>query len=85
MAWQHLIVGLVVLASFGHVAWTLMPAAWRRPLALRLLRLPGLSRWDWLHRAARKAGGCGCDGCDAGQPSAPGTPQRIIVVRRKPH
>jgi len=78
---QHLLVGLIVLGSLAYAGWTLMPAAWRRGLATRLLRWPALRSPAWLQRAARPASGCGCEGCDAGTPS-PGTPQRIVIVRK---
>lgn len=78
---QGLVVALVVAASFGYAAWTLMPARWRQALAQRLLRWPALGRWGVLRQAAAAGGGCGCSGCDAAAP-APG-PKTIQVVRRR--
>jgi len=85
---QSLIVGLVVLACAAYSAWTLMPAAWRRALAGRLLQRRILAGQGWLQRAAGSGGGCasGCDGCgEAAKPApAPGAPQ-VIKIHRRPH
>jgi hypothetical protein len=82
---QSLIVALLVLGSFAYASWTLMPAALRRRLAGALLGWPGLRGQAWLQRAARPAGGCGCDGCDSAplKASADGA-QPIRIVRRLP-
>jgi hypothetical protein len=84
---QSLIVGLVVLACVAYSIWTLMPAAWRRALASRLLQRRALAGQDWLQRAARGGAGCasGCDGCgEASKPAqAPGAPQVIKIHRRR--
>jgi hypothetical protein len=62
---QILIVALLVVGSALFAAWTLMPAAARRALAIALLKLPlpafATAR---LRRAATLSSGCGCDGCD---------------------
>ncbi len=62
---QTLIVTLIVAACSVYAAWTLMPAAARRTVAIRLLKLP-LPRLlaARMQRAATAASGCGCDGCD---------------------
>jgi hypothetical protein len=65
MIYQSLIVAALVIACSTYAAWTLMPAAARRGVALSLLKLP---LHDALARRLRKhaveASGCGCDGCD---------------------
>jgi hypothetical protein len=66
---QTLIVLLLVAACSLYAAWTLMPAAARRPLAGALLKFPlpeAVVRR--LRRAAAASTGCGCDGCDAAPP-----------------
>ena len=84
---QSLIVGLVVLACVAYSIWALMPAAWRRAVAGRLLRRRALAGQVWLQRAAGSGGGCasGCDGCGAAaKPAqAPGAPQVIKIHRRR--
>ncbi|HJV63197.1 MAG TPA: DUF6587 family protein [Albitalea sp.] len=68
MAAQELIVALIVLACASYAAWTLMPSAARRGLALRALKLPlpaALARP--FRKAAQPAGACGgCGGCGDG-------------------
>lgn len=76
---QTLIVALIVLASFAYAAWVLMPSAWRRRLAQRLVAWPGLQGNASLLRAARSQTGCACDGCDA---PAAGAAKLIRIVRR---
>ena len=64
---QILIVTLIVAACSVYAVWTLMPAAARRTVAIRLLKLPlPLPRLlaARMQRAATAASGCGCDGCD---------------------
>ena len=80
---QNLIVVLIVLASFAYAAWALMPAAWRRRLAVRLLAVPGLRQSTVLLRAARPANACGCDGCDS-PPVQTTAAKPIKIVRRAP-
>lgn len=71
---QSLLVALIVAVCAVYAGWSLMPAAWRRSLARRLLRWPVLGRWRAVQRAAGGAAGCG--GCgDCGE--AP-----IQIVRR---
>ncbi len=84
---QVLIVTLLVVGCAGYAAWTLMPAALRRPLAGALLSLPLPAR---LRRrceaAARTAGGCGCDGCDhAAKPAAAAAAKPITFHARTRH
>ena len=72
---QLLIVWAIVATCGIYATWSLMPAAWRRALARRLLRWPGLGRWRAVQRAAG-GGSAGCSGCgDCGE--AP-----IQVLRR---
>jgi hypothetical protein len=78
--WEAIVVGLIVLAAALYASWTLLPAAVRLRLALRVGdwgRRPG--RAGWLQRgstavetAARKRAGT-CSDCSAVQadPSAP--------------
>ena len=69
---QTLIVAVIVLACCGYSAWTLMPAALRRPVARLLSRNRWLARRVALQRAAKAAdSGCACDGCDKGPRAAP--------------
>ena len=74
---QILIVTLLVAGCTVFAAWTLMPAAARRALAVALLKLPlpafAAAR---MRRAATKTSGCGCDGCD----HAPAKPAPQIVT-----
>lgn len=78
---QVLIVALLVVGCSAFAAWTLMPAAARRSIAIALLKLPlpafAAAR---MRRAATKTSGCGCDGCD----HAPARPAAQAVVRFHP-
>jgi hypothetical protein len=65
MSAQHLIVYSLVLACGVYALWVLMPSAWRRSLAARLVRLPlGTALHATFQRAAAPASGCDCSGCD---------------------
>lgn len=82
---QNLAVAAIVGACALRATWVLLPAALRRGLASRALRLP-LPAWltGPLRRAAQPAGGCGCDGCDRAEPKAPaGGAQRITIHPRR--
>ena len=93
---QVLLVAPLVAACFVYSAWTLVPAAWRRPLATLLARMPWLARLPAITRAARAPTGCGCDGCDrstapmpqaaqtAQTAQAPGSVSVIRIVPRRP-
>ena len=83
---QTLLVALLVTGSTGYAAWTLMPAAARRGLAARLLRLPLPAGFAArLRRAATAPSGCGCDGCDsAPAKAAPGAPAAPAIVTFHP-
>ena len=84
MSAQVAIAGLIVLLSALYAAWALMPVAWRRALAGRLLALaPG---WAWLQRAARAPGACGgCDNCGDSVSTAAGkTSGAAKVIRIHP-
>lgn len=62
---QTLIVALLVPACAAYAAWTLMPAAARRGLAVQLLRIrPSGIGTAALQKAALPASSCGCNGCD---------------------
>jgi len=69
---QTLIVALIVPGCVFYAAWKLMPATLRQSLAVSILRLPHLPSpiEATLQKAAQKASGCGCDGCDR-SPSHP--------------
>jgi hypothetical protein len=84
MLFQTSIVALLVLGCALYATWTLMPAAVRRVLAQRMLRmpLPGPVATR-LRRHAQAAGGCACDGCDhAPPPRDASQPQPIRLHRR---
>jgi len=70
---QTVVVVFLVVACAAYAAWTLMPAAARRGIALALLQrpLPAFAA-RFLRRHAEAAGGCGCDGCDRNGAAAPG-------------
>ena len=85
--WEAIVVGLIVIVAALYTTWTLLPAAVRLRLALRVGdwgRRPG--RAGWLQRvstavetAARKrAGGCGDCSAVQADPSAPSS-------RKRPH
>jgi hypothetical protein len=65
MAFQTLIVAVLVSGCVVYAAWSLMPGAAKRLLAKGLLRWP-LPRavHTRLQTLANAAGGCGCSGCD---------------------
>jgi len=82
---QSLVVALIVMACSLYAAWTLMPSALRRTLALWMLKL---ALPEWLarpfRRAAGPAGACGgCDSCGdtASKPAATGA-QKVTFHRR---
>jgi hypothetical protein len=70
VAWQQLIVGLIVAGAFAYTAWAVMPRAWRHPLLRRLGR-----------RVPDAGSGCGaCDNCGP-KPSA--DKAQVIRVHRR--
>lgn len=79
---QSLAVAVIVGVCTVYAAWVLMPAAWRQPLARRLLAWPLLSRSRAVRRAATRPTGCGCDGCDAPSGAQPPT-KTVHIVRRR--
>ena len=91
MLGQYLVVALIVIACAAYAAWTLLPTAARRGIAVALLKrpLPGFAA-RFLQRHAQAASGCGCDGCDrnvvvppaAERPTARGAPL-VFHPRRK--
>ena len=82
---QTLIVALLVAGCFVYAAWTLMPAAARRAIALSLLKLPlpGVFAQK-LRKATTASSGCGCDGCDHAPAKAAAPKQREQVVTFQP-
>ncbi len=83
---QTLIVALLVVACSVYAAWTLMPAAARRAIALKLLKLPLPGQLALkMIKSATVSSGCGCDGCDHAPAKAePKAPQVIIFHPRPP-
>jgi hypothetical protein len=84
MSAQAAVAGLIVLLCAVYAVWALMPAAWRRAFASRLLALaPG---WAWLQRAARAPGACGgCDNCgNSGGAAADNNSGAAKVIRIHP-
>lgn len=80
---QNLLVALIVAACAGYAVWVLMPSAWRRGLAQRVVG------WPWprllatpLRRAAQAPTGCGCNGCDSANPAARSSHQPIRIHRQ---
>ncbi len=64
---QSLVVAIIVVACAASAAWKLMPAAWRRRIAVGSLALPLPRTIAARMRAqAEREPGCGCDGCDHG-------------------
>ena len=62
---QTLAVSVLVVACSAYAAWTLMPAAARRGIALSLLKLSlPAAVAARLRKHAVESSGCGCDGCD---------------------
>jgi hypothetical protein len=62
---QSLVVALIVAGCAVYAAWTLMPGASRRAIAVALLKLPlpdGMAAF--MRRHSVVASGCACDGCD---------------------
>ena len=85
---QTWIVALLVPLCALYAAWKLMPSVARRSLARAMLRMPHLPRPldAALHRAAKAATGCGCDGCDHGgtRPAASVAPAQTITFHSRP-
>jgi len=85
MGTQHLIVFSIVLACSVYALWTLMPSAWRRFLAARLVRLPlGSTLHATFQRAAAPASGCDCSGCDKVVDLRRASQPKIITIHRQP-
>lgn len=62
---QSLIVALIVAGCAVYATWTLMPATWRRGIALASSKLPlPTATAAFMRRHSVVASGCGCDGCD---------------------
>ena len=62
---QTVVALCLVVSCAVYAAWTLLPAAARRGIAVALLKrpLPGFAA-RFFQRHAQAASGCGCDGCD---------------------
>lgn len=71
---QQIAVLLIVAACTAYAAWALMPMAWRRGLARRLLRRE-------LAAPVAGCGGCG-GGCGPARSAAPQA--RPITLHRRP-
>ena len=86
---QSLAVATLVVACAASAIWTLMPAAWRRRIAIASLALPLPRPIAARMRAhAERDSACGCDGCDQGAaaktPSAaPATTTHPITLHRR--
>jgi cytochrome c553 len=63
MLMQNLAVACIVLACVAYSSWTLMPVAWRRVLAIQLIRSRVLAQSSVLQRAAQPASAGACGGC----------------------
>ena len=83
MTLQIIVVALIVAGCSTYAAWTLMPAASRRWLAMRLLDLPLPDRIAaTLRKHATASSGCACDGCDQG--AAKKAPPAVQTIRFQP-
>ena len=87
---QSLAVATLVVACAASAIWTLMPAAWRRRIAIASLGMP-LPRpiVARMRKHAERDSGCGCDGCDQGAVKTPSATQAttthpITLHRRVP-
>ena len=88
---QTVVAICLVVGCAVYAAWTLLPAAGRRGIAVALLKRP-LPEFAarFMRRHAEAASGCGCDGCDrnvaapppADSSSAQGAPL-VFHPRRK--
>ena len=78
---QEVLVTLIVLAALGFSVWKLMPARRRLRVLLALdawsSRHPSMARWRERSLKPRiaRAGGVGCDGCDAHPARPPHRPR----------
>ena len=83
MTVQIIVVALIVAACSAYAAWTLMPAASRRWLAVRLLDLPLPDRIAaTMRKHSTATSGCACDGCD--QSAARKAPPAAQTIRFQP-
>lgn len=82
---QMLVVAPLVTASFVYTAWTLMPAAARRALAVRLRRVRALANWAPMRRAVEgTAPTCaGCAGCSDARATRRRDDSAVITLTRK--
>jgi hypothetical protein len=83
---QALIVALLVTGCSVYVAWTLLPAAARRAVAMSLLKLPLPAAFELkMRKATTVSSGCACDGCDHA-PSAKSTTRaaQVVTFHRRP-
>jgi hypothetical protein len=85
---DHLLVGMLLLASLCYAFWSLGPRLLRarllEALAVAFARVPGLGPLGrrFSTAAAQKQGGCGgCDGCAPAPPAGSSTEVRIPVAK----
>jgi hypothetical protein len=82
---QVLIVALLVAGCSVYAAWTLMPAAARRTLAISMLKLPLPGAFAArMRKAATVSSGCGCDGCDHAPAKAAPKAQQVVTFHPRP-
>jgi len=82
---QTLIVALLVVGCSVYAAWTLMPAAARRTIALSLLKLPLPNAFALkMRKAATVSSGCGCDGCDHAPAKAAPKATQVVNFHPRP-
>jgi len=84
---QSLIVALLVAACCVYVAWSLLPAAARRAVAVAMLRVPlpaGAARFMRKHAVASAAGGCACEGCEHAGAAVKAPAEQPVIFQRRP-
>lgn len=82
---QSLIVVMLVTGCTAYAAWTLMPSAARRALAVALLKLSiPAALTSTLQRAAKAPSGCGCDGCDRAPKKAAPSATHTVTFHPRP-
>jgi hypothetical protein len=82
---QALVVALLVAGCSIYAAWTLMPAAARRAVALSMLKLPLPDAFvERMRKAATMSSGCGCDGCDSAPAKAASKAPQVVTFHPRP-
>ena len=82
---QDIVVALLVAACAVYAAWSLLPAAARRGIAVALLKLP--LPGPLAARMARHTvitSGCACDGCDRSATTAKPAPGAVAPITFHP-